>query len=318
MSFLSGAGSVVAGLINSKKKLPKVDMTPIFDTINKNKGANELLINGLDEQMKPLYEQYIASLNQGGDEYQQGITDVGQNLLDKTSALYDPNSAAVQATLAALKQQTYSTLPGTLDSLRANLAATGGLGRGGASKAITQAILAPAQQYGQQAMNVQADQLNKQQSNVQNALNTIANMDETAITNVFGMTKDQASNILQFGREDLKNQLADLISNNNAAASATMGAQGVQINNAYQNAVTRNAQQAAIVNGLAQLPAQFQDDSDKQVDRVMSIFGGGLQGGGGGFDPNTMSTPPGGSQQYRPNPTGGIQNSTAGKLIMMA
>lgn len=292
MSMFGDVGSVVGGLINSGRGLPKIDISALLDTINKNKQANTDLIKNLPVELQPLYEEYKKSLGDAGTQLRADTTGIGQNLLEQTKALYDPNSAAVQATLAALRQQDYSTLPGTLNALRSQLAATGGLARGGASRAITEAVLAPAAQYSQQAANTEANQLNLQQTNVQAALNKIAQMDEQTAQDIFGMSKEQAANILQFGRQDLQNQLADLINTNNTAANATLGAQGVAANNAYQNAVTRNAQQAAVVNGLVNLG----------VDAAGSMFGGPAAAGMTGFDASTMSTPPGGVMQYRPQP----------------
>lgn len=291
MSFSSGLGSVMSGLINSGRGLPTVDLSAIFDTINKNKTSNQLLINDMPKELQPLYEAYKASLGSAGDQLRGDTAQTGQNLLDRTSALYDPNSPAVQATLAALKQQTYSTLPGTLNLLKGQLAGAGGLGNGGAARAITQAVLNPATQYSQGAANVQADQLNKQQTNVQAALNKIASMDDATSNAIFGMSKEQAANILQFGRQDLQQRLTDLINNNNAATSQTLSAQGIQANNAYQNAVTRNSQKDAITNGLFQLPAQFQSDQDQNMDRFLSMFGGG--GGGGQMAGGSGSPLPG-------------------------
>jgi hypothetical protein len=253
MGLGSSIGGVVSGLINSGRKLPTIDVRALFDTINKAGAEKEKLINQLPANLKPLYEQYKASLGEAGDTLEAKTTDIGQQLLQSTKDLYGPNTDAVKATLAALKTEDYSTLPGTLTNLKAQLAATGGLARGGAGKAITEAVLAPAQQYGQQALNVQAQQLNAQQQNVQAALNKIAAMDEATANTLFGMSTQAAQTILTSGRQDLQNQLADLINNIDTRTSQTLGVQGIQANNAYQNAITRNAQQAAVTNALVNL-----------------------------------------------------------------
>lgn len=293
---LLAAGSVISGLINSGRSLPTVDMGAILNTIQQNRQTNTSLINELPESLKPLYEQYAASLQGAGNQLRTDTNNIGQNLLDQTTALYDPNSAAVQATLAALKQQDYSTLPGTLNALRSQLAATGGLARGGASRAITEAVLAPAAQYSQQAANTQANQLNLQQTNVQAALNKIAQMDDQTSQNIFGMSKEQAANILQFGRQDLQNQLADLINTNNSAAAATEGAYGVSANNAYQNAVTRNAQQEAIVNGLVNTGANVADSMFSGSSAAPAYNGDYADL----YQQGLVSRAPGGVMQYRP------------------
>jgi hypothetical protein len=242
-------GSVVSGLINSGGN-PTTDLAPLFAQIAASGQNERAMINQLPAQLQPLYAQYKASLGQTGANLQTATTDIGQNLLDKTQALYSPTGAPVQATLAALKQQDYSTQPGTLDALRAQLAATGGLQRGGAQSALTKAVLAPAAQYSQQAATVTGQQLDAQQSATQAAINKIAQLDDQTATQLFGMNKEQAMQILQYGRQDLQKQLSDLINQSNTETNQKLGLLGYQANQGYQNAVTDKAQQDAIVNGL--------------------------------------------------------------------
>lgn len=245
-----GLGSIVSGLISSGRKLPTIDLRSIFATIEQSGAERKGLINNLPAELQKEYAKYRSSLAASGSDLESRTKDIGQTLLTNTQGLYGPDSPAVQATLNALKTQTYSTLPGTLDELRANLAATGGLGRGGASKAITQAVLQPASTFAQQSQDVMANQLQTQQQAVQSAYNKIAQLDDATAQNLFGMTTTEAANILQFGRSDLQQQLTDLINNIDVTTNQKLGAQGIQANQAYQNAVTRNAQQNALTNDI--------------------------------------------------------------------
>ena len=245
---LLGAG---AGALNASQSQPTPDLTAIFQQIAASGQAEQNLINQLPVELQPLYAQYKASQAQAGTQLQGATTQIGQNLLGQTQNLYGPTSPAVQATLAALKQQDYSTQPGTMNTLKANLAATGGLSRGGAANAITKATLAPAAQYSQQAATVTGNQLNTQQQNVQAAMNKIAAMDDATANSLFGMSKDQAQQILTGGRTDLQNQLSLMINNISTQTTQGLNAQGIQTTANYNNALLQNQGQAAIVNGLA-------------------------------------------------------------------
>lgn len=249
-AVIGGAGGVLAGLLNGDRSQPTPDLAALFGTIAASGQNERQLINQLPDNLKPLYDQYKASLGAAGNTFQTTNANIGQTLEDKTAALYGPNSPAVQATLAALKQQDYSTLPGTLTALRSNLAATGGLERGGAGKAITQAVLAPASTYSQQAATVTGQQLTAQQQAVQAAVNKVAALDEATAQAMFGMSKEQATTILTSGRQDLQNQLAQLINQSRNETGQNLVVQGIGTNAAYENAVAQNANQAAIVNGL--------------------------------------------------------------------
>lgn len=245
-----GLGSIVSGLINSGRSLPTIDLSAIFATIDQAGQQRSELIKQLPAQLQQEYQKYHESLASSGADLESRTKQIGQDLLENTQSLYGPDSPAVQATLNALKTKTYSTLPGTVNSLKANLAATGGLGRGGASRAITQAVLAPAATFAQGSQDILANQLQTQQQAVQAAYNKIAGLDDATAQSLFGMTTTEAANILQFGRQDLQNQLADLINNINTVSQQKLSAQGIQANNAYQNAVTRNSQQNALTNDI--------------------------------------------------------------------
>jgi hypothetical protein len=249
-AVIGGAGGVLSGLINSDRQQSSPDLSALFQTIASAGQSEQSLIAQLPENLKPLYEQYKASLGAAGTDYQAANAAIGQNLTDKTAALYGPDSQAVQATLAGLKQQDYSTLPGTLTNLKAQLAATGGLQRGGAGTAITQAVLAPAAQYSQQAANVMGTQLTTQQTAQQAAINKVAALDEETAQTMLGMSKEQATQILQYGRQDLQTQLSGLINQITNETNQKLGLQGIAANSAYQNDVATNNNQAAITNGL--------------------------------------------------------------------
>lgn len=249
-AVIGGAGGVLAGLLNGDRSQPTPDLAALFGTIASSGQNERQLINSLPANLQPLYAQYKASLGAAGDTLQSTNQSIGQNLTDQTKALYDPNSPVVQQTLAALKQQDYSTLPGTLTNLKSTLAATGGLARGGASKALTQAVLAPAAQYSQQAATVTGQQLTAQQTAIQSAINKVAALDESTAQTMFGMSKEEATNILTSGRQDLQQQLAQLINQSNIETNQNLAVEGIASNAGYQNATAQNAGQAAVVNGL--------------------------------------------------------------------
>lgn len=251
-------GSLISSAINAGRKLPTTDLRALFATINQAGAKKEQMINALPAELKPLYDEYKRSLGEAGTELDTAVTGIGQKLLEDTKSLYGPESPAVKATLDALRTQEYSTLPGTLTNLKAQLASTGGLARGGAGRAVTQAVLAPAQQYGQQAASVLAQQLTTQQQNVQSAINKIADLDDASANKLFGMSTQEAQQILTYGRDDLKTKLSDLINNIDTQTEQTLGLQGFAAHEAQKNALTRLQQKSditslgadAIINGL--------------------------------------------------------------------
>jgi signal transduction histidine kinase len=249
-AVVGGAGGVLAGLLNGSRNQPTPDLAKLFGTIAASGQNERALINSLPVNLRPLYDQYKASLGAAGTNLQATNANIGQTLEAKTAGLYGPENPAVQATLSALRQQDYSTLPDTLNNLKAQLAATGGLQRGGAETALTKAVLAPAAQYSQQAANITGQQLTTQQTAVQSAINKVAALDEATAQAMFGMSKEQAAQILQYGRDDLKQQLSQLINQSRTESGQNLALEGIGANAAYENSVAQNANQAGIVNGL--------------------------------------------------------------------
>jgi hypothetical protein len=245
------AAKIIADMANSDRPLGTTDLSALYSQIDQSEEYQQYLIDQLPEELKKGYATYQDSLGKAGQNLQATNEGIGQKLLEGTKSLYGPNSDTVQATLAGLKTQDYSTLPGTLTNLKAQLAATGGLDRGGASKAIAQAVQAPASTYAQQAQTVMSQQLQAQQENTQAALNKVAAIDEATAQQLFGMSKQEATTILEYGRSDLKDQLTSLINANTNTTNAKLGLAGYSANQAYQNATTRNSQLAQTTNDIA-------------------------------------------------------------------
>ena len=259
-----------------------MDVSQLLNTINNTQSTNQGLINALPAELQQQIAAYQQQMTGAGNTLQSNVQNQGQDYLNQVSQLYGPNSPAAQAAMAAFKQQAYSTLPGTLNATKAAAAASGGLGRGGAAEMLGKAIQAPATAVSQNAANVTAQQLQAGQQATQQALATVNNMDDQMFNQLFGMSKDMATTILNSGRQDLKDQLSQLINSNNTAATQTLGVEGLAANNAYQNAVTRNQQLANNTSGLVNLG----------LNGISDYMGAGA-GGGTGFDPSTMSTPTG-------------------------
>jgi hypothetical protein len=253
-SLIGAAGGALAGLLAPTP--PTVDISQLLSTINNAGQYQQGLINSLPTNLQALIAPYVQGMTSAGTTLQNQTQQQGQDYLDKVTQLYGPNSPAAQAAMAAFKQQAYSTLPGTLNATKANLAATGGLGRGAAAKGIEAAIQAPATAVSQNAANVTATQTAASQQAQQQALATINQYDNATFQQLFGMSKDMATTIMNSGRQDLQNQLTQLLTQSNNQTNQLLGVEGIAANNGYQNAVTNNAQTANNTANLINLGLQ--------------------------------------------------------------
>ena len=282
MSLTGSAAGVVSGIINGGRSIPKPDLDKLFATIAA-AGANQRnLINALPDSLKPLYEEYKASTNKASTDMKEGTSAIGDTLLKKTEANFGPE--ATRAALDAVKGEIYGELPGQQNAIRQTLAATGGFDRGSAGKALAAPVLQAAQKFATSAAAITAEQLKAKQQATQQALQTVTSMDSAALQAAFGMSKEQAQQILSGNRQDLKDQLTDLINQSNTETNQVLGVQGDAAMNEYRRQVAGNAKKDALTNGLVGLGAD-------------ALSGGGAgflsainSPAAGGFDPSTMST----------------------------
>lgn len=284
MGLASSIGGVVSGILN-KGGVEAPDLTALFNTI-KNAGVNQRqMIDALPAEIKPLYDQYIASNAEAGNALQTGTEGVTSALEAKTAANYSPEVA--KAAEDAAKTAIYANLPGQQNAIRQALASSGGFDRGTASKQLAAPVLAAGQAVSQNIANVEAQQLQAKQTATQQAINTVANLDEATLNSLFGMSREQATAILNGNRQDLKDQLTSLVNQSTTETNQTLGVQGADITNKYNQAVAEKAQSDARHNALVNLG----------VDVASSAASPGFLSALGispstGFDPSSMSTNP--------------------------
>ncbi len=246
---MGGLGGIITGLLS--KGGPSIDLSALYQTIQGAGQYQKQIINALPAEIRQNLETYAKSQNAAGDAYKTGVTGTGADYLQKVAGLYGPNSEAAQAQNTANRQQIYSTVPGTQNAIRNALAATGGLGRGNAATALASPYINAAQQYGQASADVNAKQTQMGQQATQQALATVASMDDAMFTNLFGMSKEQAQQILTSGNQALQTQLSQLINQSNTETNQMLGVQGLAANNKYQNDVADTAKYNSMIgNGV--------------------------------------------------------------------
>ena len=252
MGIADGLTGVISGALN-QGGVPTPDLTALFQTIDSAGENQRALISNLSPELQKQYADYKASNAAASTALQTGTTALGQNLMAQTQANYDPNAPAVTAAEDAAKTAIYANIPGQQNAIRQALAATGGFDRGTAGKQLAAPVLAAGQQYGQQVGAITAQQLQQKQQATQAAINTINSMDNNVLQQQFGLSKDQALTIMNSNRQDLKDQLAQLINQSNTQTNQTLGVQNAQINNQYQADVAAKAQSDAMNNAWANL-----------------------------------------------------------------
>lgn len=250
MSLGSSIAGVISGIANHGG-VAAPDLSGLFNTIN-NAGENQKeMIAALSPELQKQYAAYVASNNATNAALGTGTQTAENNLLTGTQANYDP--AVAQAAEDAAKTKIYAALPGQQAAVREALAATGGFDRGTAAKQLAAPVLQAAQATSQNVLNTEAQQLQAKQQATQQALTRISSMDENMLQQQFGMSKQQATEILTGNRQDLKDQLTNLINQSNNQTNQLLGVEGVNANNQYKTDVANKAQNDALNNSIINL-----------------------------------------------------------------
>ncbi len=255
MGFADAVGGVLSGVLD-KGPVSAPDLSGLFKTID-SAGVNQRdLINSLSPELQQQYAAYKAANAGAGTQLQTGTQALTGALQTQTAANYDPNAPAVRAAEDAAKTSIYANLPGQQAAIREALAASGGFDRGTAAKQLAAPVLQAGQQFSQQVANITSGQLQQKQAATQKALETVTSMNDQVLQSLFGMSQQQALQILNGNRQDLKDQLTSLVNQSVNQANQKLGVQGADITNKYNQAVAENAKANAETNAWINLGVQ--------------------------------------------------------------
>lgn len=285
---MGGISGTIAGLIGSAQGEKSIDMAPLLATIQNAGAYQQQIINALPPEIQKNLATYAASQGVNLATLTGQVQGQAADYTQKMGQIYGPNSDAANAEKLADKQSIYSTVPGSQDAIRNAMAATGGLARGNAGASLAQPYIQAAGQYGQAAAGVNAKQGQLAQGATEKALGVVNSMEANLFQTQFGMSKEQAAQILQTGNDALKQQLSQLLLQSANQTNQTLGVQGIQAQNAYQNALQQQSNQGAVWNGLANMGAQGLSN----VNYGDLFKGGGAAGSSAGLDAGTSTLGP--------------------------
>lgn len=252
MALTDSIGAVVGGLLG-KGPVSAPDLSALFQTIDQAGEQQKDWINALPADLQKQYADYKASNSATADALKTSIAGNNANLMTQTQANFDPNAPAVKAAEDAAKTAIYANVPGQQAAIRQALASTGGFGRGTAAKQLAAPVLAAGTNLNTAIAGITTQQLQQKQTATQKAIETINSVDDQTANTLFGMSKDQALQILQGNRQDLKDQLSSLVNQSINQTNQKLGVEGANITNQYNQKVAQNAKDNAQLNGWVNL-----------------------------------------------------------------
>jgi len=236
-----------------------------------------ILQQGLEKQKGTIEEGYskLPALTQKfedtsgrlGEEFQTGAMNRAQQYAQGLQQVESPDLVRQQQ--AKAQELAFRNLPAAQQAIKENLAATGGLQRGAAIRALQAPVLQASQQASDMGFQIQEQAQLRNIARKEQALDTIFETGQGAALQKLGIDRGTASVLLNTGREDILNRamaLADI------EAQRTQGLLEIEQLRQTQN-ITREqakrAQRGALIGGLGSLAG---------AGLGMMVPGGGLAG----------------------------------------
>lgn len=213
---ISAAGGLASALA-SRRKAPKTpDYTPLINQVNATTAERKRLAENTRSSLAPINEKFGTDAKDLSAAMLSKTKAAGSEYLDQAS-----NAASLRSRslIDSMKQDVLDEQPGITQSLRENLAATGGLNRGSANTAFREQATNTANQISKGATAIRQGEL----ASREDALKTIFNTNQDTLMKATGMDYDTIKALASMGRDDLIQEAAELAAAETDRANALIG-----------------------------------------------------------------------------------------------
>jgi hypothetical protein len=183
------------------KKPKGQDFNLLRDILNRGADTQAGLIKGGFTTTGELGEKFRTERDALGRTFETGANQRAEQFAQGLQQVESPNLVREQQ--AKARELAFRGLPGTQELIRENLAATGGLNRGAAVRALQQPVLQASQQASDTGFQIQQEANLRNIQRKQIALDTIFNTGQGAALERLGIDRETANVLLETGRSDI-------------------------------------------------------------------------------------------------------------------
>src|SRR6185369_6021604 len=221
------AGSALAGAFGKRKKPKAVNVTPLLQSIQQGADRQRQQIGTLRPSLQPFTQSFQTGTTGAVNEAQNASRAASTKYLQDIGQTFDRTGDQFAQTLS---QRTLEQQPVQQQALRENLAATGGLQRGAASRATTQLAGQTAQDLARGQTDLALQQAQEKQNAIRSATEKIYNIDQDTIKSKLGIDRDTLATVFQTGRQDLIDEAMQLLGISQNEQAQTLDVQKFGIN----------------------------------------------------------------------------------------
>lgn len=191
-----GLGDIFGG-----KKPKGIDTGALLNILNQGAANQRSLVETAFGETPKLLNRFESTSQQLGEAFEKGAQQRAQQFAQGLQQVESPEFVRQQQ--AKARELAFRNLPTAQQNIREQLAATGGLGRGAAIRALTQPVLQAQQTAADQSFAIQQDAARRDIGRRQTALDTIFRTGQGAALQRLGIDRETAQVLLETGRSDI-------------------------------------------------------------------------------------------------------------------
>lgn len=209
------------------------------------------LIKGAYEKTPELSQKFGAKMGELGTGFVTGSEQRAKQFGTQLTGLESPEM--VRQRQAKATELAFRNLPQAQQMIRENLAATGGLGRGAAVRALQQPVMQASQQAADEAFRIQQAADERGIARQELAISNLFETGQGAALEKLGIDKDTATMLLKTGRADILDRAIKLAG---IESAYTQGLMDIEVMRGQQEAARKAAKRkrrAAITSSIGTL-----------------------------------------------------------------
>lgn len=202
------AGSALAGAFGKRKKPKAANVTPLLESIQQGAERQRQQVGTLRPALQPFTQKFQAGTEQALKSAQEAGRASSAKYLEDIGRTFDQTGDRFANTLS---QRVMEQQPALNQQTREALAASGGLNRGSASRALVDVNRGLATDLARGQTDLALQQAQEKQNAIRGATEKIFNLDQDFVKTKLGVDRDTLATVFSTGREDLIREAMQLL-----------------------------------------------------------------------------------------------------------
>lgn len=243
------AGSAIAGAFGKRKKPKPVDVTPLLQTIQQGAQRQRQGVATIRPGLQPFTQGLQTGTEQALKSAQEAGRTSSARYLEDIGRTFDQTGDRFANTLS---QRVLEQQPALNQQTREALAASGGLQRGAASRALVDVNRGLATDLARGQTDLALQQAQEKQNAIRSATEKVFNLDQDFVKTKLGVDRDTLATVFQTGREDLIREALQLLGIDESESAQKLDVQKFGLNQVLARDVAGAQGQNDLLNTLLQ------------------------------------------------------------------